>query len=123
VSLGIYRRRAALTAMEVYQIAYEKQQLCQKRRSLSEDVVAGIGALESYLSVAEAQETLSRLLDEMVYVEQRVCQLESEELRLWDLELSSENVKDTRLEESYLQWSFRELPQDLDYNFAFPWID
>jgi hypothetical protein len=22
-----------------------------------------------------------------------------------------------------LQWSFRELPQDLDYNFAFPWID
>jgi hypothetical protein len=123
VSLGIYRGRTALTAMEVHQIVYEKQQLCQKRRSLSEDLVAGIGALESYLSVAEAQETLSRLLDEMVYVEQRVCQLESEELRLWDIELSTENIKETRLEESYLQARFREFPQDLDYNFAFPWVD
>lgn len=123
MSLGICRERTALTAVEVYQIVHEKQQLCQKRRSLSEDLVAGVGALESYLSVAEAQETLSKLLDEMVFVEQRVCQLESEELRLWDHQFNTENIKETKLKELYLQGSFRELPQDLDYNFAFPWVD
>lgn len=79
--------------------------------------------MEFCSSTIETQRTLKRLLDDMVNIEQRAFQLESEESRLWGLRLGAQDSDDIDSEDSCSSESLSEPSQSLDCNFAFPWMD
>ncbi|KAI3585221.1 hypothetical protein IWW34DRAFT_284411 [Fusarium oxysporum f. sp. albedinis] len=107
----------------LHQLLHEKQQLYLQRRSLSKSLLEGVRDMEFCSSTIETQRTLKRLLDDMVNVEQRAFQLESEESRLWGLRLRAQDSDDIDSEDSCSSESLSEPSQSLDCNFAFPWLD
>ncbi|CZR43412.1 uncharacterized protein FPRO_07671 [Fusarium proliferatum ET1] len=107
----------------LHQLLHEKQQLYLQRRSLSKSLLEGVRDMEFCSSTIETQRTLKRLLDDMVNVEQRAFQLESEESRLWGLRLRAQDSDDIDSEDSCSSGILSEPSQSLDYNFAFPWLD
>ncbi|KAF4454546.1 sugar transporter stl1 [Fusarium albosuccineum] len=107
----------------ICQILQEKQQLCLQRCSLSGDLVAVVEALKLDPSMAEAHQTLKRLLDQMVHVEQRACQLESEESNLWEQGLDFGGSEKTESQSSNRPERLDRHYEGLEYDFAFPWVD
>ncbi|KAM5381162.1 hypothetical protein ACJZ2D_003078 [Fusarium nematophilum] len=67
---------------------------------------------------------LGRLLEEMAQVEERACQLEMEESRLWEKELNAGGgLLAQEVGDGYVQERLGDFSGGLDSAFAFPWTD